>query len=164
MSWLSDIVDSVSGLFSSGTSGIGPVADGAKYAEMLRTGSAGSSGFGFRDLLDYGLPLAGTYFKQSQDKSIAEQYAQQTMAQLEAAKELQDKNLAAQLEAARISAGASGASARISAEAQRKNTLAGLYSNWAQLANRSGSDKAEQASRTGQMMNEGAIARARVLI
>jgi hypothetical protein len=164
MSWLSDIADSVSGLFGSGTSGIGPVADGAKYAEMLRTGSSGSSGFGFKDILDYGLPLAGTYFQQSQGKSAAEAYAQQAANEIAANKEMLDKKLAADLEAARISAGASGASARISAEAQRKNTLANLYSNWANLANKAGSDKAEQASRTGQMMNEGAVARARVLI
>jgi len=164
MSWLSDIADSVSGLFGSGTTGVGPVANAGQYAEMLRTGSSGSPSFGFQDILNYGLPLAGTYFQQSQGKSVAEQYGQQTANQIAAEKEMLDKKLAADLEAARISAGASGASARISAEAQRKNTLAGLYSNWAQLANKSGSDKAEQASRTGEAMNAGAVARARVLI
>lgn len=169
MSWLSDIADWASSGLGLSDTGIGPLADGAKYAEMFKDGRAGlakaaGTGFEWSDILKYGLPLAGTYFEQSQGRSNSEAYAQQVAAQLAAEKEIMDKKIAADLESARIGAGASIASANISAGAAKKNTLANLYSNWAQLAQRTGEAKAEQASRTGQNMNEGAVARAKVLI
>ena len=164
MSWLSDIYDSVSGLFGGGEGITTDVFDAtAKAGERLK-GVGAADSFGFGDILKYGLPLAGTYFEQSQGRSNSEAYAQQVAAQLAAEKEIMDKKIAADLESARIGAGASIASANISAGAAKKNTLANLYSNWAQLAQRTGEAKAEQASRTGQNMNEGAVARAKVLI
>lgn len=167
MSWLSDIADRFSGLFGGATS-IGPVADAAKYAEMFKTGQAGltraAPSFGFKDILELATPLAGTYFDQAQKRSIADMYSQQAMNQIAAEKEMLKEKLAADLEAAKISAGASVASANISAGAAKKNTLANLYSNWAQLAQRTGEAKGQQALATGQSMNEGAVARARVLV
>lgn len=156
MSWLSDIYDSVSGLFG-GSSATTPTV-------TPTPGPSSLGSFGWGDVLKYGLPLAGTYFEQSQGRSNSEAYAQQVAAQIAAEKEIMDKKIAADLESARIGAGASIASANISAGAAKKNTLANLYSNWAQLAQRAGEGKAEQASRTGDLMNAGAVARAKVLI
>lgn len=168
MSWLSDIADSVSGLFGGGSvspNNTAGVLDALKKGTLFGTPSS-SSGlkFGFKDVLELATPLAGTYFDQAQKRSIADMYSQQAMNQIAAEKEMLKEKLAADLEAAKISAGASVASANISAGAAKKNTLANLYSNWAQLAQRTGEAKGQQALATGQSMNEGAVARARVLV
>jgi hypothetical protein len=169
MSWLSDLADWAGSAFSGGSSydpnDTASVMDAYRKGTLFGSPSSFSgTGLQASDLLKYGMPLVGTYFEQSLGKSNAESYAQQAAAQIAAEKEMLDKKLAADLEGARISAGASVASANIAAGAAKKNTLANLYANWADLTNKTGQQKAEQASRTGQNMNEGAVARAKVLI
>ena len=162
MSIFSRLIDGLSSVFGGGSvdpNDTAGVLDALSKGTLFGSPSSGSS-FGLKEILDLATPLAGTYFEQAQKRSIADAYSQQAMNQIAAEKE----KLAADLEAAKISAGASVASANIAAGAAKKNTLANLYSNWAQLAQRTGEAKGQQALATGQSMNEGAIARARVLV
>lgn len=182
MSWLSDIANSVGGVFgygdigdqisdflpdvfsSDGPVGIGPVANPDTYASMLKPGykapdSIWDSSDIWKGILGAGTSLAGTYYGMSSQKDMAEQYAQQQALANEQAMALAREEMANKLKIAQIGAGAAGAGAA----AARKNTLANLYSNWAQLTQRGGEAGAQSAIEAGKGITAGINARASVL-
>lgn len=110
-----------------------------------------SSGF-YKSLLEGGIGLAGTYFKQAGDKEMAEQAALQRMKELEYMKANQKPG-----------GGGGGGGAGAALQIAKMNNLSALYQNWAQLAQRSGENLSKTAIDTGQLMQNPIIARAGVL-
>lgn len=154
---MSDIWDWVTGLIGGGSSNIGPVANGSDYANMLsgNSNSIWDSPLLYSSIINAGTGLVGSYFQQSENKSMAEQYAIQKKAELDANLALEREKLAAAKEMAGKGSGAAVAAARIAAEAQRKNTLANLYNNWAGLTERGGEALQQGTSETAQNMTRG---------
>lgn len=161
MSWLSDITDSITdtlGLGKWGTS-IANFIDPDVVSSV--TGSTTQSGGGNDDLwasiIGAGTGLAGIYANQSSGKSNAEAYAANQDKLLAFEKEKFDQEMALKKEALAKSGGGSGAAvaaAKIAAQAQKRNTLANLYNNWAQLTARGGESLANQANNTGDAMTK----------
>ena len=146
MSWWDDL----SGTVGEGLSSIGSLFGGSGSATTTPTttpdvkASPGlfSDGNLLGSVLNTGLGLAGTYFKQSQDKSLAEQYAAQKKAELEA-----------QMKLAAMQQGGGGGGP------DRAAQLSQLYSNWAAMKQRAGESEGQMAQEAGKMMQDPIIAR-----
>lgn len=180
MSWLSDLSDSIGSIFGGSASNIGPVANGSDYASMLGSvipnitgqsdGSIWNNGNFLGSLLSAGTGLAGSYFQQSGQSSLASQYAQQAADQLAAEKEMKLKELENSRAIAGIYAGASKAgaaaqvaAANVAAQAQKKNTLANMYNNWAALTEKGGEAQMQGALGTGKTVSDAISTRSGVL-
>lgn len=155
MSWLSSLTNGIGSIF--GDSSLGDDIGGAlpNFGSSLPGMESGAvpgvgkdpqkggldTGF-YSSLLQGGLGLAGTYFQQSQNKSLAEAAGKQRMAEIEAAKE-----------AAAMQAGAIKKAARI-------NSLTALYDNYAGLTAQGGQIGMQGAIDTGKSAAAPIIARA----
>ncbi len=144
MSWWDDL----SGTVGEGLSSIGSLFGGSDTptstttAPTPKTEGGGLWGDGkfLGSVLDAGLGLAGTYFSQKEQKRLAEQYAEQRRAELEA----QAKLAAAQ--------GGGGGP-------DRRAQLSQLYANWAAMKQRAGESEGQMAQEAGKMMQDPIIAR-----
>lgn len=157
MSWLSDIVDAVGGVV--GYDDLGQQA--ADWIFPAVTGGAkaatGNDGI-YEALITAGTGLAGIYAGQEAQTSQAQNLAANQEKLLAFEKEKFDAEMAFKEKALAKGGGGGGsavAAARIAAEAQKKNTLANLYNNWAQNEARGGEALSQQASRAGENMTKG---------
>lgn len=92
-------------------------------------------------LLQSGLGLAGTYFKQTGDKALAEQAAAQRMKELEFAA----KNKGG-------GGGGGGGGAGTALQIAKMNNLSALYQNYANTITKGGETQSDAAIKTGQLM------------
>lgn len=139
-SWLPDWLNSI---FGSGDSGESSTVIGHDNNKNEGDGVWTKDLLG--SVIKAGTGLAGVYFQQSQNKDIAEQYAQQTAAQIAAEKEANAAKLAAQIKIARM------------------NNLGALYNNWASVTERGGEAGAQAALQTGRNAIDPIATRAAVL-
>lgn len=147
-SWLSQLWDWGTG----DETDIGTVVTSHDENTQHGDGFFGSTNF-YNSLLTAGLGLAGTYYKQTGDKQLAEEAAKQRMAEIDANKEEAAAGLAAKLKAAKIAAAAQVKAARIA-------TLGGLYQNYGSVVERGGEAQGQSALDTGKNMEAPIITRA----
>lgn len=160
MSWLSDLTSTVGSVF--GYDNLGDQASdwllndtAAQLTNQATGGSPSQGGSGwdtnfYNSILNAGLGLAGTYFKQTGDKKLAEQAAKQRMAEI-----------AAQL-AAKGGGGGGGAGAAL--KIAKMNNMSQMYQNYANLTQRGGESQSQAALGTGSLAADPLTARARVLV
>ncbi len=110
-------------------------------------------------VIQAGAGLANSYFKQSSDKKTADQYAEQQAEALKAAALLKEKELAMQKEVAELYSGATVKAAMLQAESAKKNTLANLYNNWAEISQKAADSEGEAAQNIGMMVGRSLDAR-----
>lgn len=145
MSWLSDAANSLGSVFGEDDLGDtiatffepGPGGGVVPAKNTQEGGGLWSSQF-LGSALNAGLGLAGTYFKTSQDKKLAEEYAKQKLAEIEAAKK----------------AGGGGGGAGAALKIAKMNNLSALYQNWAALAQKGGENMSAATLATGKMMQD----------
>lgn len=135
MSWLSDIWD----WGGEAVAGSGTVVPASDQNTQQGDGYFSSTSF-YNSLLNAGLGLAGTYFKQTGDKKMAEEAAKQRMAELEAAAKLKGGG------------GGGGGGAGTALQIARMNNLSALYQNYANVIQRGGEAQSDAAIKTGQLM------------
>jgi len=154
VSWLSDITDSVGGVFGYGdlSSQIsdflpGNTSGGSTVVPSPDPGQKGDGFFNstafYSSLLNAGLGLAGTYFQQSGQKELAEAAAKQRLAEIEAASKLKAGG-----------GGGGGGGAGAALKIAKMNNMAALYQNWANLTQKGGADAMEGSIATGKLMTE----------
>jgi len=136
MSWLSDAWD----WGSEAIGGSGTVVPNADQNTQQGDGYFSSTSF-YNSLLTAGLGLAGTYYKQTGDKKMAEEAAKQRMAELEFAA----KNKAG-------GGGGGGGGAGTALQIAKMNNLSALYQNYANVIQRGGEAQSDAAIKTGQLM------------
>ena len=151
MSWLSEAGDWIGSAFDSGADA---VASAAPTVASAAAGSGGGNSGLYSALIGAGTSLAGIYFKQTGDKSLAEEAAKQRMAEL------------AYMEANKSPAGGGGGGgggSDLALKLARMNNLSALYQNWAQIVEKGGEAQASAALKTGELMTNPIMARAGVL-
>lgn len=140
MSWISDATDWIGSAFDDD-----PVSSGSGGGVVVPNNKQEGGGLWSSDLwgsvINAGVGLAGTYFKTSQDKKLAEAYAKQRLAEIEAAKK------------AGGGGGGGGAS-------QKQALMAQMYNNWAALTQKSAAEQANTVLATGKLMQDPIISRA----
>jgi len=151
MSWWDSLSGSVSdglGYIESLLGGSGTPSATTPSTTTPSTGGGGlfSDGNLIQSVLKSGLSLAGTYYKQSQEKSLAEQYAVQKKAEMEA-----------QLKLAALRGGGGGGGG--GNPDARRALMAQMYSNWADRTVQSGQIQGQAAIETGKMAIDPIIAR-----
>lgn len=110
-------------------------------------------------VISAGAGLANSYFSQKSNKNTAEQYAEQQAEALKAAAILKEKEIAAQKEVAELYSGATVKAAMLQAESAKKNTLANLYNNWAEISQKASQAEGEAAQNIGMMVGRSLDAR-----
>lgn len=134
MSWLSEIGNWISGDEEQKPTVVSSSDENTQQGD----GYFSSTSF-YNSVLNAGLGLAGTYFKQSGDKALAEQAAAQRMKELEAAAKLKG-------------GGGGGGGGGSALAAARMNNLSALYQNYANIIQRGGEAQSDAAIKTGQLM------------
>lgn len=142
-SYLPDLPD-LSGIFGGGE-------------EKQNDASSGTSLW--PSIITAGTGLLNSYYTQSQNSSLAEEYAKQQQAALAAQIALDEKKIAAQKEVAGMYAGAQVKAASIAAGAAKRNTLANLYNNWASNTEKGGEAEGQLAQNIGGMIGRSLDAR-----
>lgn len=135
MEWFNNLISSLGNIFSPGSS----------------TPSQTNTSI-WPSLISSATNLIGSYYTQSQNSSITQQYIQQQQAALAAQAEQAEKDRAAELQKAAMYSGAQVKAAAIAAGAAKKNTLAGLYNNWANARQRGGEVAGQEAQNIGAMI------------
>lgn len=162
------LFDSLIGAFSGGeedpVSGIGPVADGSIYGSEITPSSLGSivpsssstwsSGNFLGPLITAGAGLAGQYYTTQNANSQAAQSFQNQQALIADQDKQAEMNRESQQAVAGIEARAQEASAAMAATSAKRNTLANLYNNWADIAEKGGEAKLQGALGTGKAVSD----------
>lgn len=159
MNWLSKITNGIGSLFGDATAG----DELANFLPDFGLGGTGKGDSLWPSLIGAGTSLAGTYFGLDQQKNLAEQYAAQQQAQNAISEKQFEEKLAADKELAGIAAGAHIKAAAIAAGAQKKNTLANMYNNWAALTEKGGEALGQSALDTGRNVISAITPRSSVL-
>lgn len=131
------IFDGLGGFFSSAASGLG---DALGFG--TDTGGKGNGVFGsdvVGALVKGGLGLAGTYMTQADQRKAAEQYSAMATDQFNQDQALKKEALANQLALGYAQVGA-----------QKKATLANLYSSYGQATERAGADQLQGTNQVAQ--------------
>jgi hypothetical protein len=141
------------------TQTIGSSTPAAETQANARTGSWYTDPNLWGAVIQAGAGLAQSYWSQSSNKKTAEQYAEQQAEALKAAAILKEKEIAAQKEIAELYSGATVKAAMLQAESAKKNTLANLYNNWAEISQKANDSEGEAAQNIGFMVGRSLDAR-----
>lgn len=159
MSWLSELTNYIGGSVGLGDKLGDSISDALPDLGLFGNSPGGNQTSLWPSLITAGAGLANSYFQQSSGADLAEQYAKQQQAMLEAQLAAEDRKLAAQKEVAAMYAGAQVKAAGIAAGSAKRNTLANLYNNWATLTQRAGESEGQMAQNIGAMVGRSLDAR-----